>query len=81
MTEQEVKEIEVAIKHIEARNMSAKHLDVAIKALKKQIPMKLDIETRADGDCVCGDCFEPIPRWDTKYCPECGQKIDWSDEK
>lgn len=49
------------------------------KALKeKNEPKKLDTTSRADGDYVCGNCYEPIPRWDTKYCPDCGQAIDWT---
>ncbi len=51
-------------------------LTIVRNALDKQTPMKLD---RADEDCVCGNCYEPIPRWDTKYCPECGQRIDWKE--
>ena len=45
-------------------------LDVAIKALEKQVPKKIN-------HCccpVCGHYFEDYEH--KKYCPECGQKMD-----
>lgn len=63
----------------------------AIKALKKQIPKKVDnlseiymdfgtgkkIKVGAYGDC-------PNCKYDidivSKYCTRCGQKLDWSEE-
>ena len=87
MTEQEVKEIEVAIKHIEARNMSAKHLNMAIAALEKQIPKKIESAYMSNG-IVAGYCptckgtVKIIPTWlryaKGKCCDWCGQRIDWS---
>lgn len=57
----------------------------AIKALKKQIPKK-PVETEAafpynifTGQ-KCANCGNPIiGNKIYKYCPECGQKIDWGD--
>ena len=46
---------------------------------EKATAKKVDRESRADGDCVCGNCYEPIS--DGKYCSECGQRIDWSEGK
>lgn len=58
-------------------------LKVAAKALEKQIPMRpihnhhcpncgygLPIKGITDDFCSC--CFKQ------KYCPDCGQAIDWS---
>ena len=28
----------------------------------------------------CPICEEPIPRWDTRYCPDCGQALKWGEE-
>ena len=72
MTEYEVKEIEVAIKHIESRNMSAKHLNMAIEALEKQIPKKPIYQGESDMCPNCGACYIF-----GNCCIECGQKIDW----
>lgn len=72
MTENE-KEIKVAIEHLKARNMSAKHIDMAIQALEKQIPNKPSLNNRKI-QCVNGHNL-PIQHY--KYCPFCGQMIDW----
>ena len=52
-------------------------LDVAIEALKKEIPKPVSIE---NGFVKCGGCgmyirFPIIDRYNN--CPECGQKILW----
>lgn len=47
-----------------------------ISALEKQVAKKPSI---VNGQYECGNCEEPIPRWDTRYCPRCGQKLDWSE--
>ena len=67
----------------------AEALDVAIKALEKQIAKKVKIEQWIYTKCDCGFEFSkhhgygyysiPIEN-KTKYCPNCGQKLDWSDE-
>ena len=65
-------------------------IDIAIDALKKQIPKKPDYEGDgyADGQLVydyakcpiCGHDFEyGINDWECEYCSDCGQKLDWSD--
>ena len=68
-------------------------LSVAKEALEKQIPKKPDYEGDgyADGELVydraicpcCGndDFEEGINNWGCKFCPDCGQALDWSDEK
>lgn len=70
----------------------AEAIDVAINALEKQIPKKLEYEADgyADGELVydyakcpiCGHDFEyGINDWGCEYCSDCGQKLDWSDEE
>lgn len=55
--------------------------DMAINALKKQIPKKMVIKNdngrpgRACGGC---GCFV-LPA--SRFCSKCGQKLDWSDEE
>lgn len=65
-------------------------LDMAISALKKQIPKKLDYE--GDGydenggliydTAYCPECHHEfeygINDWGVEHCP-CGQALDWSD--
>ena len=66
--------------------------DMAINALEKQIPKKLEYEADgyADGELVydyakcpiCGHDFEyGINDWGCEYCPDCGQKLDWRGEE
>lgn len=62
---------------------------VAIEALEKQLPMEPDYEGDgyADGELVydtwicpnCGRHYE-VDYDDYEYCPQCGQRIDWSGE-
>ena len=70
----------------------AEALDVAINALEKQIPKKPEYEADgyAGGELVydyakcpiCGHDFEyGINDWGCKYCSDCGQKLNWSDEE
>lgn len=56
--------------------------DLAISTLRKQIPKK-PIDDGAFGKCPC--CWmkfnsELLNEYNIKYCPNCGQAIDWSDE-
>lgn len=59
-------------------------IEIATKALKKQIPMK---PTEINDECgyfecpACGDLIyaEGARFEEHKYCLSCGQKLDWSD--
>lgn len=66
--------------------------EIAIKALEKQIPkapetiihsedVKIGTVTMKAGTKIykCFDCKSFVLR-SHKYCPECGQALDWSDE-
>lgn len=69
----------------------AEALDVAIRALEKQIPKKPTYEGDGyapDGTfvwdewiCPCCETRYEVDYDDYDYCPNCGQKIDWSDEE
>ena len=63
-------------------------IDMAIQALEKQIPKKVKIEQWIYTKCDCGyefsrhhgDGYYSIPLENkTKYCPNCGQKIDFGE--
>ena len=63
-------------------------IEMAINALGKQIPKKVKIEQWIDTKCDCGyefskhrgDGYYSIPLENkTKYCPNCGQKLDWDE--
>ncbi len=59
-------------------------IEIATKALKKQIPMK---PTEINDECgyfecpACGDLIyaEGARFEEHKYCLSCGQKLDWGD--
>jgi len=63
-------------------------VDMAMKALEKQIPKEPIFTTDGDYDCpVCSaKVYSFVVGWDgiiemsCDYCPNCGQKIDWSEE-
>ena len=70
--------------------------EMSIKALEKQIPKKpirrratdddvenelRDFITRKGEICRCPACGDCIAIYELKYCMECGQKLDWSDEE
>lgn len=91
MTESEaIKEIETSIELAKMctqnfeRTKEIEAYAMAIKALEKQIPKKpnKNFEKFSGVWCSCGKYFgkgyfvdKPI------YCPNCGQKLDWSDEE
>ena len=66
-------------------------IQIAIQALEKQIPKKPTYEGDGyapDGTfvfdewiCPCCETRYEVDYDDYDYCPNCGQKIDWSDEK
>ena len=52
-------------------------MELAISALEKQIPKKPDL----DGGVYCPCCLHEFKENydETRYCPNCGQALDWSD--
>lgn len=72
-------------------NIPLKNMEMIVQELEKQIPKKPTYEGDGyapDGTFVfdewlcpcCGSRYE-VDYDDYDYCPNCGQKIDWSDEK
>ena len=72
-------------------NIPLKNMEMIVQALEKQIPKKPTYEGDGyapDGTFVfdewicpcCGNMYE-VDYDDYDYCPNCGQKLDWSDEK
>ena len=61
-------------------------IDEAIKAMEKQIPKKPVSKYKyRDGENVCPSCETEnrcriVMFWE-KFCPDCGQAIDWRAEK
>jgi hypothetical protein len=45
-------------------------------ALDKLLPQKPCFRS----NILCCECGEKVKRW-YSYCPECGQALDWSNEK
>ena len=62
--------------------------DRAINALEKQIPKKPPVVNRPSifikvpvcPNCSTSEYYQPL-YGKTKYCSNCGQKLDWSDEE
>lgn len=65
-------------------------IDMAIKALEKRVPKRPNFEGDGYGDdweiifdewlCPCCETRYEVDYDDYKFCPNCGQAIDWSDE-
>ena len=59
--------------------IGGKSLDIAISALEKQIPKKVEVTKYDIGGnnyfCSCGNKL----RNGSEYCDKCGCKLDWSD--
>lgn len=52
--------------------------EIAISALEKQIPKKPDL----DGGVYCPCCLHEFKvHYATRYCTNCGQSLDWSDQE
>lgn len=90
MTESEAKANIITYATAEAENLPigmGTAFDVAIQALEKQIPKKPMIsydERVKENWCSCGVCAFGFGWKRTihyKYCPNCGQKLDWGNEE
>lgn len=80
MTESEANTIlKTEIVHHPECSIFAEALSLAIQALEKQIPMKPDFtEDKEFALCPCCNGKGLLDK--QKYCDNCGQMIDWSDE-
>ena len=100
MTESEAikilqRDLEIQVKN-KALPDGIEAIQIAIQALEKQIPKKIEIRKATNDDieselrdfitvkgriCRCPSCRCCIHISELKYCWECGQKLDWSDEE
>ena len=80
MTESEAKVIlESEYKFHGECSVFGEALTIAINALEKQIPKKPKTDDRyVMYICPCCNDFVKVSH---NYCPNCGQKLDWSDEE
>ena len=60
-------------------NLYKKQLEIIEEALKRNEPMRPIYEKDGTRSCPCckGNWLTP----NFKFCSDCGQKLDWSDEK
>lgn len=57
-------------------------LEFAVSALEKQIPKKPKAYPLSDGQCPsCNAVFDYDWKPKSKYCQNCGQALDWSDNE
>ena len=63
--------------------VGGKSLDIAISAIKKQIPKKVNISLKGttgwNTKCHCPNCHNIVSHG--KYCSNCGQALKWSDSE
>lgn len=88
MTESEA--IELLTSQLTFNELNREAKQMAVNALEKQIPKKVKIEQFQYTKCDCGyefskhngDGYYSIPyEKKTKYCTNCGQKLDWSERE
>ena len=83
MTPQEIDRIECAIRHIESSlDVDPWAAEIAVEAMRKQIPQKVRITTSTKR---CGNCGRQLSgigniHPERNYCVKCGQAIDWEEE-
>lgn len=64
---------------------AVEHCNIAIEALEKQLPKKLiehHYEEPGETPYIkygCGNGCKMQPSRSSKYCNQCGQRIDWSE--
>lgn len=90
-----IKELQENIDLPFGSNISKESAKLAIQALEKQIPKKLEIRNATCADieselrdfittqgkiCRCPACKNTICVSGIEYCWYCGQKLDWSEE-
>ena len=82
--------IEAAIRHIQTSvDIDPWAMELAVDALEKQMPKELIAEGDgyADGEMVydsfyCPSCDYHMEDYEVKkYCPNCGQAIDWGTDE
>lgn len=82
MTPQDKDRIECAIRHIQtAVDVDPWAAEIAVEAMRKQIPMKVRITTSTKR---CGNCGRQLSgigniHPERNYCVKCGQAIDWEE--
>jgi len=64
-------------REIKCQDCDVKHYDLAIEALSKQIPIKVSFEYDEFTCPVCEIITEDYDVTTIKFCPECGQKLQW----
>lgn len=79
-------EIKKIIKNIEMSiallyPINTEEMEFLNMALEKQVPRKPFYECDNEFNCIaCGVTTEDYDVTTIKFCPECGQKLDWSDD-
>ena len=82
MTPQEIDRIERAIRHIESSlDVDQWASEIAVEAMRKQIPMKVRVTTSTKRCATCGRQLSGIGNIhpERNYCVKCGQAIDWKE--
>lgn len=73
---------ENALNAIQVHHGRIENNNTAIEALEKQIPQMVVNILMPNGDITGWKCLSCDKRLtiDALYCPNCGQKLDWSEE-
>lgn len=79
----EIDHIERAIRNIKnATDVDSWAMEIAVEAMRKQIPKKVRVTTSTKRCATCGRQLSGIGNIHPKrnYCQMCGQAINWEEE-
>jgi hypothetical protein len=74
INKEKINNTQIAINHLKVGSQSMIHIDLAVKALEKQMPKKVVNE---DYCPICNTDGKDDNNVPGEYCPNCGQKLDW----
>lgn len=82
MTAKEAYDLVISDEYVSDHKRYDELLKVSAEALRKQIPKPFENEKGVRHMYYkCGDCKSLLVVGHDRYCPRCGQRVDWNGKK